>query len=59
MQGLRQALDQLYGQLREKALADWQRRYAGTDPSDACVRVHIGRVERQQTLTLEQGRHAG
>ncbi len=52
VEGLRRALDKSYAQLREKALAEWQRRYAGRDPSDACVRVHIGQDGRQHTLTF-------
>jgi hypothetical protein len=48
---LRRALDKSYAQLREKALAEWQRRCAGRDPSDACVRVRIGQNGRQQALT--------
>lgn len=50
VEGLRRALDQSYAQLREKALAEWQRRYAGRDPSDDCVRVRIGQDGRQQML---------
>ena len=41
IQGLRRALDKSYAQIRERAQAEWQRRYAGGDPSDACVRVRI------------------
>jgi hypothetical protein len=52
VQGLRRALDKSYAQLRERAQAEWQRRYAGRDPSDACVRVRIGQNGRQQTLTF-------
>lgn len=52
VQGLRRALDQSYTQLREKAQAEWQRRYAGRDPSDVCVRVRIGQDGQQQALTF-------
>jgi hypothetical protein len=52
VQGLRRALDQSYAQLRERAQAEWQRHYAGRDPSDACVRVRIGQDGRQQALTF-------
>ena len=51
VESLRRALDQSYAQLRERAQAEWQRRSAGRDPSDACVRVHIGQNGRQQALT--------
>ena len=51
VQGLQWALDKSYAQLRERAQAEWQRRCAGRDPSDACVRVRIGQAVRQQALT--------
>ena len=43
VQKLRETLDQSYRQLRERARLEWRRRCAGAEPSDACVRVHIGR----------------
>ncbi len=49
VEGLQRTLDESYSQLRERALAEWQRRYPQGDPSDACVRVRIGQ-HRQQTL---------
>ncbi len=49
VEGLQRALDKSYSQFREKALAEWQRRHPLGDPSDACVRVHIGQ-HRQKTL---------
>ena len=51
VQGLQWALDKSYAQLRERAQAEWQRRCAGRDPSDACVRVRIGQAVRQHALT--------
>ena len=51
VQGLQWALDKSYAQLRERAQAEWQRRCAGHDPSDACVCVRIGQAMRQQALT--------
>ena len=51
VQGLQWALDKSYAQLRERAQAEWQRRCAGRDPSDACVCVRIGQNVRQQALT--------
>jgi hypothetical protein len=50
VQGLRQALDKSYTELREQARTEWERKHAGHDPSDACVRVRIGR-NRQTALT--------
>ncbi len=52
VQGLQRALDKRYAEFREKALAEWQRRRPGGDPSDACVRVRIGPNGRQQALTF-------
>ena len=51
VQGLQRALDKSYAQLRERAQAEWQRRCAGRDPSDACVCVRIGQTVRDQALT--------
>jgi hypothetical protein len=51
VQGLQWALDKSYAQLRERAQAEWQRRCADRDPSDACVCVRIGQAVRQQVLT--------
>ena len=51
VQGLQWALDKSYAQLRERAQAEWQRRCADRDPSDACVCVRIGQAVRQQALT--------
>jgi len=39
--GLRQALDLNYGRVLATASAQWDRNFAGKDPSDACVRVRI------------------
>ena len=51
VQGFQWALDKSYAQLRERAQAEWQRRCAGDDPSDACVCVRIEQTVRQQALT--------
>jgi len=51
VQGLQWALDKSYAQLRERAQAEWQRRCAGRDPSDACVCVRIGQAVRKYTPT--------
>jgi hypothetical protein len=52
VRSLQRALDQSYAHLRERAQAEWQRRCAGRDPSDACVRIRIGQDARQQALTF-------
>lgn len=51
VQGLQRALDKSYAQLRERAQAEWQRRCASQDPSDACVCVRIGHAVRKHTPT--------
>jgi hypothetical protein len=39
--GLRQALDLNHTRMLQVAKREWERRYAGKDPSDACVSVRI------------------
>ncbi len=39
--GLRQALDMNYARLLATAMKEWERDFAGKDPSDACVSVRI------------------
>lgn len=39
--GLRHALDLGYARLREAARNEWERNFAGKDPSDACVSVRV------------------
>ena len=39
--GLRQALDMNYARLLETAKQQWERNFAGKDPSDACVSVRV------------------
>jgi hypothetical protein len=46
--GLRQALDLHYARLLDAAKNEWERKYAGKDPSDACVSVRIGSGDSQE-----------
>lgn len=39
--GLRQALDSNYARLLKTAAQQWERNFAGKDPSDACVSVRV------------------
>jgi hypothetical protein len=39
--GLRHALDLNYARLLETAKKEWERNFAGKDPSDACVSVRV------------------
>ena len=49
IEGFRHALDRNYRRLLATARADWERLFAGKDPSDACVsvRVTVGDSEPQ------------
>jgi hypothetical protein len=38
---LQYALDQNYRQILERARSEWERKFAGSAPSDACVSVRI------------------
>jgi hypothetical protein len=38
---LRRALDMNYARLRATAKQQWERNFAGKDPSDACVSVRV------------------
>ena len=38
---LQAGIDRRYRQLIESARAEWSRRFADRDPSDACVHVHV------------------
>jgi hypothetical protein len=38
---LQYAIDQNYRQILERARSEWERKFAGPDPSDACVSVRI------------------
>ena len=39
--GLQQTLERNHQKILAAALHDWERKYAGRDPSDACASVHI------------------
>ena len=56
VRGLQRALDKTYAQLRERAQAEWQRRCADRDPSDACVCVRIGQDGRPHALSSQENR---
>ena len=44
-QGFDRALDNNFQRIRETARKEWERRFAGNDPSDACVSVRISAAE--------------
>ena len=39
--GLQQTLERNHQKILAAALSDWEQKYAGRDPSDACASVHI------------------
>ena len=47
--GLREALNVNYARLLETAKQDWERHFAGADPSDACVSVRITSAESSRS----------
>jgi hypothetical protein len=50
IEALHKALDETYRQLLESAKSDWQRLFAGLDPSDASVTVRISEDELAEEL---------
>jgi hypothetical protein len=40
-EGLQRAIDNNYRRMREIARREWESRFAGDDPSDACVTVRL------------------
>lgn len=53
--GLRQALDVGYERLLEMASESWERNFAGKDPSDACVSIHISAGDSQESPLATAG----
>jgi hypothetical protein len=45
--GLHRAIDNSYRRFRELARGEWERRFSGTDPSDACVSIRITVAETE------------
>jgi hypothetical protein len=68
--GLRHALDMNYSRMLDTARRQWEHHFAGKDPSDACVSVHVssgnsqplplpcaGILRRQRRTPLNGNRH--
>ncbi|MEY2565122.1 MAG: hypothetical protein QOH88_3315 [Verrucomicrobiota bacterium] len=53
--GLRQALDLNHNRMLAVAKREWERRYAGKDPSDACVTVRITSGEPKKRALASAG----
>ena len=45
-EGLRKALEKNHTRILQAAGTEWERRFAGRDPSDACVSVHVSAWDR-------------
>ena len=50
IEGLQRAIDQNYRRLLEAAKAQWELRFAGKDPRDACARIRVTRIKETQTM---------
>ncbi len=48
--GLRHALDMNYARVLDAARREWERNFAGKDPSDACVSVRITSGESKKSV---------
>ena len=46
IEALRKALEKNYSRILQAAGTEWERRFAGKDPSDACVTVRIAPGDR-------------
>jgi hypothetical protein len=57
--GLRSALDRSYGRIIRAASAEWDRRFAGKDPSDACVSVKITGPSTKKPRAISDARRRG
>jgi hypothetical protein len=55
IKGLERALDLAYGRLIRAARNEWERRFAGKDPSDACVNVRVHAVEAKTSAVPGSG----
>jgi hypothetical protein len=44
LERLKRAIEISYRRLFESAATEWEQRFAGQDPSDACVRVRISSI---------------
>ena len=51
-QAMLQAVEKKYGRLIRAARKEWERKFAGSDPSDACVTVRIGVGESHELARM-------
>ena len=58
IEALRRALEKNYSRILQAAGTEWERRFAGKDPSDACVTIRIAPGDRTLTDRSTQLRPA-
>ena len=56
--GFRQSLNKSYGRVFSAAQAQWEQKFAGKEPSDACVRVRITTAPRLNRFELAPDQYA-
>ena len=52
LQAMLQAVERKYGRLISDARKEWERRFAASDPSDACVTVRINGKDSREFARL-------
>ena len=52
IEGLQRALDNNFRRLRDTARREWESRFDGSDPSDACVSVRISATSHARLSAL-------
>ena len=52
VEGLNRALDKNFQRVRENTRREWESRFAGPDPSDACVSVRIHTAPQDRLSAL-------
>jgi hypothetical protein len=58
-EGMLRAIERNYGRLVATARKEWERKYAGSDPSDTCVTVRISTGESSDFSRKFQLNHIG
>jgi hypothetical protein len=51
-QAMLRTVERNYGRLIAEARKEWERRFAGRDPSDACVTVRVSSTDSRQFASL-------
>ena len=51
IEGLQRAIDDCYRRVRRTARQEWESRFAGNDPSDACISIRIDSIPAEASMT--------